>query len=76
MKIDAKRIKQVVGMIVGGTIMTWSAMDMGREGGLTDGAALQAEWVSKAIAETYSRETACTIRNNINAKIGEYMSRR
>lgn len=76
MKIDAKRVKQFVGVVVGGTIFGLSAMDMGREGGLTDGAALQAEWVSKAIAETYSEEVACSIRNNINAKIGEYMSRR
>lgn len=76
MKIDAKRVKQIVGMIVGGTIMAWSAMDMGRDGGLKDGAWLQAEWVSKAIVETYSEKVAGDIRNNINAKIGEYMSRR
>lgn len=76
MKINANRVKQIVGMIVGGTIVAWSAMDMGRDGGLKDGAWLQAEWVSKAIAETYSEEVACGIRNNINTKIGEYMSRK
>ena len=30
MKIDARLVKQSVGMIVGGVIFAWSAMDKGR----------------------------------------------
>ena len=37
MKIDARLVKQSVGMIVGGVIFAWSAMDKGRIDGIKEG---------------------------------------
>lgn len=42
MKIDARLVKQSVGMIVGGVIFAWSAMDKGRIDGIKEGKWLQA----------------------------------
>ena len=42
MKIDARLVKQSVGMIVGGVIFAWSAMDKGRIDGIKEGKRLQA----------------------------------
>ena len=36
MKIDARLVKQSVGMIVGGVIFAWSAMDKGRIDGIKE----------------------------------------
>lgn len=76
MKIRVKSVKQYAGILIGGFIMIFSAMDMGHEDGLRDGAQRQAEWTSRAIAEAYDRKTASHIRNDINAKFIEYINRK
>lgn len=52
MKIDARLVKQSVGMIVGGVIFAWSAMDKGRIDGIKEGKRLQAGWTVQAIETT------------------------
>ena len=50
MKIDARLVKQSVGMIVGGVIFAWSAMDKGRIDGIKEGKRLQAGWTTRALS--------------------------
>ena len=76
MKMNAKTVMQVVAMTIGGVIYGMSAANMGRESGRHEGAEIQAEWTSRAIDEVYGKRVASDIRNNINTKIGEYMSRK
>ena len=56
MKIDARLVKQSVGMIVGGVIFAWSAMDKGRIDGIKEGKRLQAGWTVQAIEDVYERK--------------------
>ena len=56
MKIDARLVKQSVGMIVGGVIFAWSAMDKGRIDGIKEGKRLQAGWTERAIEDAYEKE--------------------
>ncbi len=76
MKMNAKTVMQVAGMVIGGTIYGICAASMGRESGRYEGAEIQAEWTSRAIDEAYGRQVASDIRNNINAKIGGYKNRK
>lgn len=74
MKIDARFVKQCAGMIVGGVIFAWSAMDMGRIDGLKEGKWLQAGWTTRAIKDVYEKEKADDMINRVNAKFHEYVS--
>lgn len=76
MKIDARLVKQSVGMIVGGVIFAWSAMDKGRIDGIKEGKRLQAGWTTRAIEDVYEKEKekADDIIDRINAKFDEYVN--
>lgn len=74
MKIDARLVKQSVGMIVGGVILAWSAMDKGRIDGIKEGKRLQAGWTARAIEDVYEKEKADDIINRVNAKFHEYVN--
>ena len=74
MKIDARLVKQSVGMIVGGVIFVWSAMDMGRIDGIMEGKQLQSGWTTRAIKDVYEKEKADDIINRVNSKFDEYVS--
>ena len=74
MKIDARLVKQSVGMIVGGVIFAWSAMDKGRIDGIKEGKRLQAGWTVRAIEDAYEKEKADDIINRVNAKFIEYIN--
>ncbi len=74
MKIDARLVKQSVGMIVGGVIFAWSAMDKGRIDGIKEGKRLQAGWTVRAIEDAYEKEKADDIINRVNAKFNEYVN--
>lgn len=74
MKIDARLVKQSVGMIVGSVIFAWSAMDKGRIDGIKEGKRLQAGWTTRAIKDVYENEKADDIIDRINAKFDEYVN--
>ena len=74
MKIDARLVKKSVGMIVGGVIFAWSAMDKGRIDGIMEGKRLQSGWTTRAINDVYEKEKADDIINRVNAKFHEYVS--
>ena len=74
MKIDARLVKQSVGMIVGGVIFAWSAMDKGRIDGIMEGKRLQSGWTTRAINDVYEKEKADDIINRVNAKFHEYVN--
>ncbi len=76
MKIDARLVKQSVGMIVGGVIFAWSAMDKGRIDGIKKGRRQQAKWTTRAICDAYDMEDACNIINRVNAKFHEYTGKK
>ncbi len=76
MKVNANFIKQCAGIIAGGVIFGLSAMNMGHESGLYDGANIQADFTMKALNEAYGQEKASEIRRDLNAKIGEYKNRK
>jgi hypothetical protein len=76
MKIDARLVKQSVGMIVGGVIFAWSAMDKGYVDGLKRGKRLQATWTTRAIKDVYEEESADDIIDQVNAKLNEYVSKK
>ena len=74
MKIDARFVKQCAGIIVGGVILGWSAMDMGQIDGIMEGKQLQAGWTTRAINDVYEKEKADDIINRFNAKFNEYVN--
>lgn len=76
MKIDARLVKQSVGMIVGSVIFAWSAMDKGRIDGIKEGKRLQATWITRAIKDVYEEESADDIIDQVNAKLNEYVSKK
>ena len=70
MKIDARLVKQSVGMIVGGVIFAWSAMDKGRIDGIKEGKRLPGRMdntsnrrrVRKGKGGWYYRSNQCQIQ--------------
>lgn len=76
MKVDARLVKQSVGMIVGGVIFAWSAMNKGRVDGIKEGQRLQAKWTTRAVYDVYEMEDACNIINRVNDKFHEYAGKK